>query len=288
MNDLDLVVYAPDGSPIYPTNASQRGASQHLMYDDGAPESVLRESSNDLGYTVRFTANTYPVVVERVQFALLASAAASPHFLVRVMDDDGGAGTPGTVLLEKHVTPVADGWFTVDLEGLTITSGDFYVELYFLDGDGENPGLYLDTTTPAGRSFFFDGTVWHPLSSLGAGGNWCIRAVVRSPEAPTSADRVNNLVGVDILSPASGTYSVTVQGYNAPQGPQPYALVMSGPFVPSCVAPGSVDIAGPVAGDLGVAAVFTGTVAARAATAPITFTWEATGQTSGRPSHRKP
>ena len=39
------------------------------------------------------------------------------------------------------------------------------------------------------------------------------------------ADRVNNVVGVDLDSPATGVYTAAVTGYNVPQGPQPYALV---------------------------------------------------------------
>src|SRR3972149_8205734 len=44
----------------------------------------------------------------------------------------------------------------------------------------------------------------------------------------TLADRVNNVEGIDIASPATGVYTIAVSGYNLPQGPQPYALVLSG------------------------------------------------------------
>ena len=46
--------------------------------------------------------------------------------------------------------------------------------------------------------------------------------------AGAQSDRVNNLVGIDLSSPATGLYTVTVTGYNIPLGPQPYALVVSG------------------------------------------------------------
>jgi len=42
------------------------------------------------------------------------------------------------------------------------------------------------------------------------------------------ADRKNNLEGVDIASAAAGVYTVTVSAYNVPNGPQPYAVVISG------------------------------------------------------------
>jgi len=40
-------------------------------------------------------------------------------------------------------------------------------------------------------------------------------------------DRVNNVERVEIPTPASGSYSIQVSGFNLPQAPQPYALVMS-------------------------------------------------------------
>ena len=43
-----------------------------------------------------------------------------------------------------------------------------------------------------------------------------------------SADRVNNVENVYIQSAAAGTWTVQVSGYNIPNGPQPYALVVNG------------------------------------------------------------
>jgi hypothetical protein len=43
-----------------------------------------------------------------------------------------------------------------------------------------------------------------------------------------TTDRTNNVEGVDITSPAVGSYTVTVTAYNVPSGPQPFALVVSG------------------------------------------------------------
>jgi subtilisin family serine protease len=43
-----------------------------------------------------------------------------------------------------------------------------------------------------------------------------------------SADRRNNVENVYIQNPAAGTYTVTVSGYNIPNGPQKFALVVDG------------------------------------------------------------
>ncbi len=57
-----------------------------------------------------------------------------------------------------------------------------------------------------------------------------------TPDRKTAAttacgfDRVNNVENVYIAAPTSGQYTVNVAGYNVPNGPQPYALVVSGLF----------------------------------------------------------
>lgn len=47
-------------------------------------------------------------------------------------------------------------------------------------------------------------------------------------------DNRNNVEQVELLSPSMGSYTITVNGVNIPQGPQPFALVISGPqdFLP--------------------------------------------------------
>jgi subtilisin family serine protease len=42
------------------------------------------------------------------------------------------------------------------------------------------------------------------------------------------SDRVNNVEEVEVAAPAPGVYTVIVDGYNVPQGPQPFAIVASG------------------------------------------------------------
>jgi len=41
-------------------------------------------------------------------------------------------------------------------------------------------------------------------------------------------DHVNNVEGIDIEIPLVGTYKISIAGTNVPQGPQPYALVITG------------------------------------------------------------
>jgi hypothetical protein len=71
--------------------------------------------------------------------------------------------------------------------------------------------LDLVVTAPGGTSTY--------LGNVFAGG-WSQTGGV--------ADRVNNLENVYVSNAAAGTWTVTVRGYNVPNGPQPFALVVSG------------------------------------------------------------
>jgi subtilisin family serine protease len=52
--------------------------------------------------------------------------------------------------------------------------------------------------------------------------------VVHYPNGLASADRLNNVEGVELSSTTPGTIQIRVSGYNVPNGPQPYALVIHG------------------------------------------------------------
>ncbi|HYF80149.1 MAG TPA: Ig-like domain-containing protein [Symbiobacteriaceae bacterium] len=130
------------------------------------------------------------------------------------------------------------------------------------------------------------------------------------------ADRLNNVENVVIAAPAAGTYTVTVKGYNVPQGPQRFALVTSGqvdgragqptpppqnpgPTPPADKQAPTVSISSPtdgatVSGDVTVTATATdnvglvkvvlyvdGKAAATATTAPYSFAWSSSSVADG-------
>lgn len=55
------------------------------------------------------------------------------------------------------------------------------------------------------------------------------------------ADRANNVEGVDLNAPESGSYTIRVEGFNVPEGPQPFALVVTGNFGGFDLDPASVE-----------------------------------------------
>lgn len=59
-----------------------------------------------------------------------------------------------------------------------------------------------------------------------------------------SADRLNSVEQVLLATPQAGTYTVTVRAFNVPDGPQPFALVVTGALTAAC-SPAPVADAGP-------------------------------------------
>jgi hypothetical protein len=233
VNDLDLILIDPSSSRVYPNNADQRGQTELINYDDGGYENGFRPLSSNRGYAVRFTPSSYPAVVDGVRFILLTTAAS--QFRCNVWDDNGPGGLPGTLLFSRDLTnisaaPFPGGKFDVEVSGVTITSGSFYVELRYTSPVSDNsPFLWIDLTSPDNRSYFFDGTSWSSLPSGGMpNGDFAIQVTATGEDFSTLSDRVNNAVGIDIASPSTGSYSIRIEGYNVPQGPQPYALVVTG------------------------------------------------------------
>jgi subtilisin family serine protease len=53
-------------------------------------------------------------------------------------------------------------------------------------------------------------------------------STVYYPNGLGTYDRTNNVEVIDLSSPLTGEYTVTISGYSVPQGPQPFALVVSG------------------------------------------------------------
>ena len=210
VNDLDLQVTDPSSTVHYPDRVSQEST---IAYDS---DYILYVWSQNV-QAMKFTPASYPANVESTTFYFYNPSSKTTDVDVVVYDDNGTSGLPGTELFRKTLTYVPSGWFTTGITGVVISSGDFYIALEKSDAD---QSIAVDDENPTGRSYAHNGLEWvqSPYTSY-------IRANVLYS---TSFDRVNNVVGLTLNCPAAGTYTVRVSGYNVPQGPQPYALVISG------------------------------------------------------------
>ena len=136
----------------------------------------------------------------------------------------------GSVRVCDAIDLLRDGRFyeaTVDHEGtysrtVTVETGDpeLKVTLAWDDVPGTPNAeivlvndLDLEVVAP-------DGTRYYP---------WTLNPLAPSdPAVQTQADHINNIEQVSVENPAAGEWTISVVGYNVPDGPQPFSLVGDG------------------------------------------------------------
>ncbi len=116
-----------------------------LAYDDGFADDSLSWAGGDGGIGNQFVPPTYPVEITSLRYFIWSNVA--DDFGAQILDDDGPAGGPGTVLFTTTVTnPPAQQWAVVNLPTpVEITSGSFYVAWLQL---GTDMTVALDSDAP--------------------------------------------------------------------------------------------------------------------------------------------
>jgi len=149
----------------------------------------------------------------------------------------GQYGSGSTREISTNRPNNVEGWGRVDLAYSIMPTSPRVIE-------------YVDNTTglSTGGSAIYTYNVWAATSPLRVMLVWTdypsltsasinlvndLDLTVQPPSGPLlrgngTTDRRNNVEGVDIASPTTGSYTITVTGYNIPNGPQPFALVVSG------------------------------------------------------------
>lgn len=218
VNDLDLQVTDPAAVIHYPDHASQKSTVSTISYDSGSPVGYIYGAPE---FATRFSPGTFPAHIDSVSVWPYNNEPGSTMHIV-VYDDDGPGGLPGTVLFSKALPYLPNFKLaTVPVDGVVITGGEFYVSVQADSPSGQ--GIVFDRSD-SDRAFAYINNRWYFFS----GYSWYIRANVRSADFSTTFDRVNNTLGVTLDTPVPGIHTIRVEGYNIPQGPQPYALVVSG------------------------------------------------------------
>ncbi len=216
VNDLDLQVTDPSSVIHYPDNPSQKSRVSMLTYDSDLKDTI---SSNNRR-AIRFTPSVYPANVESTTFYFHNPSQRTTDVDEVIYDGDGAGGLLGKELFRKILTYIPSGWITVGIEGIVINNGDFYIAI---EKNDIKQFIAVDDGNPSGRSYWHNGSQWARSKHT-----VYIRANVRGTDYSTSFDRGNNVVGLTRENPATGTYTIRVNGHNVPEGPQPYALVISG------------------------------------------------------------
>ena len=155
-----------------------------IYYDDGIEVNAFAWLAEGNGFGLKFTPASYPMTINGVLVHLWEDTWPDPganYYEIRLVDDDGVYGSPGTTIYQSPVlTGVRGDWNTIDLRhaGIEITSGDFYL-FYIQVGDHPNcPGLSIDTAVdaPAGHSWdYFEGA--YRLDN-DVPGDWLLRCIV--------------------------------------------------------------------------------------------------------------
>ena len=121
-------------------------AVNQLIYSDGQADGYVGYGGKDGALAVRVTPQSYPYYPTSIRFFPYEDCTIT----VRVWDNDGPRGSPGTMLGSVSVDAKATGdWFDVDISslGLRIDSGSFYVgwvegQCTFYNGLDTDPPYY--------------------------------------------------------------------------------------------------------------------------------------------------
>jgi len=140
-----------------------------LSHDDGTAEQ---------GYTVGSTRqmavkHNYNGSVNVKYAKIFVHTPGSAGIIIRVFDNDGTGGMPGTQLAQYQypAASIVEGWNYVSLPaGITVTDGQFYIAILETTNASQ---IGLDTASN-GYSYTRVSTTWDPLTT----GELMIRAIV--------------------------------------------------------------------------------------------------------------
>ncbi|MEZ4869434.1 MAG: Ig-like domain-containing protein [Caldilineaceae bacterium] len=194
---------------------------------------------------------------------IAASAALVKATLINTAVDMLDENNDGANDNDFPIPNVHEGWGRINLIAAT-SSAQQYVDNATGLGTGGNAAYQFAIGT-AGSPFKVS-LVWSDYPSTAAAAANLVNdldLVVTSPTGTVyhgnvfsggwsqtggSADRVNNVENVYVQSAATGTWTVQVSGFNVPQGPQAFALVVNGAFGTVVDNPPTVSLTAPANG----------------------------------------
>ncbi len=222
-----------------------------------------------------------------------ASAALVKASLINSARDLLDENNDGADDNDYPIPNVHEGWGRVDLANAVDGSHQWVDEASGLGTGGSAAYQY----TVAAGSAFKASLVWSDFPSTETANVNLVNdldLVVTAPDgtqylgnefaggwsqAGGGADRVNNVENVYVQSAAAGTWTVEISGFNVPQGPQPYALVVDA--AASSDVPPAVDIVAPANGSTvaGTVTVQIDATDAEDAAGSLTVEWNVDGGT---------
>ncbi len=149
----------------------------------------------------------------------------------------GQYGTDSTQEIQTH-PDFAQGWGLMDIEKSLFPTSPRTMHYY--------DGISLTTSQSWNVNYSVSSSseplrvtiVWTDYPSAPFAGKTLVNDLDLSVTGPdgisldNGGDTINNVEQVEIMSPAIGLYTITINGTNVPYGPQPFAIVVSGAFNP--------------------------------------------------------
>ncbi len=134
------------------------------FYDDGiVTQAVYADYSGD-GYGVKFTPTSYPRIIQGTEIMLSHYAypaqPANNIFRIRVIDDDGNQGLPGTILWESSdIYGNRGDWNYIPIDEITISTGNYYLFWIQQENYTQCTGISVDgaSNAPNGTQYRFTG-----------------------------------------------------------------------------------------------------------------------------------
>ncbi len=213
VNDLDLRVQTPGREWVYADNPRNLSTLDIQCYSS---ESGFPHFAGEV-IAVRLTPSAYPSTLESVVIDFENSNSVLAPVDIVVYDWDGS--DVGEEIYRKSIGFMPYGEQLIPV-GITVSSGSVVVGV---ESHDSSIGVSYQDSNPSGRAFEQSGGVWQPSTVTPS-----LAGLFRTVAPAEEYDRVNNTESVTIPNPVPGTYTVEISAHNIPQGPQPYALVISG------------------------------------------------------------
>lgn len=236
----DMYQQGYDGSPNPRNNAWQ--------YDGwGTPRSQYYKYMGGTSMSTPLVAGGAAVVRDFYQKAYnhAASAALVKATLINSAEDMLDENNDGANDNDYPIPNIHEGWGRVNLANATDGSHQFVEHTAGLSTGGSASYTFQVASSGAPLKVTL---VWSDYPSTEAASANLVNDLDLTVTAPGgtvyrgnvfgggwsqtggSADRVNNVENVYVQSAGAGTWTVRVSGYNVPNGPQPFALVVDGAF----------------------------------------------------------
>ncbi|NOJ73846.1 S8 family serine peptidase [Paenibacillus alvei] len=245
------------------TNPNQIAPSSSRGYAvDGRVKPDLVVTGTSI-ISVRSSASTRPANPNQYYTNMTGTSMATPAVagsaaIVRQFYTENKHVTPSSALIKATLINGAEdvgygwmsretGWGRVNLvNSLTPTDGRTNSFIDNTAGIKTNDSISYRVKAEAGKPLKIS-LVWSDYQGAVQAGKQLVNDLDLEVKAPTGElykgncfvqntgstscanyDHINNVENVYLSTPTTGEYTVTVKGYNVPQGPQPFALVVSG------------------------------------------------------------